>query len=106
MTTQILFPVVTCLRRPGLCLAFLLLFAFAPSVACGQDRSGTSTHPLPLNSEPKKVWTEDDLAGLLKPWDLYQIEQEKKAGLCWAPPCRRGASCRLNGGFVPTNCPP
>lgn len=28
---------------------------------------------------PKKVWTEDDLADLLKPWDLYQIAQDKKA---------------------------
>ena len=89
MTTEILLPVLTCVRRPGLCLAFLLLFTFAPPVAWGQDRSGTSPHPLSLKSEPKKVWTEDDFAGLLKPWDLYQIEQEKKAVLDAAAPVAR-----------------
>jgi hypothetical protein len=32
------------------------------------------------------VWTEDDLAGLLKPWDLYRIAQEKKSALEAAVP--------------------
>jgi hypothetical protein len=32
------------------------------------------------------VWTEDDLAGLLKPWDLYRIAQERKSALEAAVP--------------------
>jgi hypothetical protein len=57
---------------------------------------------LPLNSEPKKVWTEDDLAGLLKPWDLYQIEQEKKAVLVAAPPVAREPPVSSNDAVLRT----
>jgi hypothetical protein len=65
---------------------FFLLFTFAPARAWGQDPSSTSPHSLIPKPEPRKVWTEDDLAGLLKPWDLYRIAQEKKSALAAAAP--------------------
>lgn len=78
--------ILTCVQSLSLEAAFLLLFAFATATVRGQDPSGTSPGALPIKPEPKKVWTEDDFAGLLKPWDLYQIEQEKKSALAGASP--------------------
>jgi hypothetical protein len=52
----------------------------------GQVPSSKSPQPLILKPELRKVWTEDDLAGLLKPWDLYRIAQEKKSALEAAVP--------------------
>jgi hypothetical protein len=86
MAPQFVLPFFTCVRRLRLAGAFLLLFTFAPARALGQNPSSTSPHSLILKPEPRKVWTEDDLAGLLKPWDLYRIAQEKKSALAAAAP--------------------
>jgi hypothetical protein len=75
---------------------FLLLLTFAPARALGQVPSSTSPHPLILKPEPRKVWTEDDLAGLLKPWDLYQIAQEKKSALEAAVPVMQEIAASSN----------
>lgn len=85
MATQYL-SILTCVRTRRFEAAFLLLFALATATVRGQEPSGTSPSVLPIKPEPKKVWTEDDFAGLLKPWDLYQIEQEKKSALVAASP--------------------
>jgi hypothetical protein len=86
MAPQFVLPFFRRVRRLRLAGAFLLLFTFAPARALGQDPSSTSPHSLILKPEPRKVWTEDDLAGLLKPWDLYRIAQEKKSALAAAAP--------------------
>lgn len=86
MATQSLLPVLTCGRTLGLTAAFLLLFMLAPARAWGQDLSNTTPPALSLKTSPRKVWTEDDLAGLLKPWDVYRMEQEKKSALASVPP--------------------
>ena len=86
MTPQFVILVFTHVRKLRLIAVFLLLFTFAPARALGQVPSSTSPHPLILKPERKKVWTEDDLAGLLKPWDLYRIAQEQKSALEAAVP--------------------
>jgi hypothetical protein len=86
MALQFVIPVFTRVRKLRLPAVFLLLFTFVPAWALGQDPSSTSPHSLILKPEPRKVWTEDDLAGLLKPWDLYRIAQEKKSALAAAVP--------------------
>jgi len=86
MAPQFVLPFFTCVGRLRFAAAFLLLFTFAPARALGQDPSSTSPHLLILKPEPRKVWSEDDLAGLLKPWDLYRIALEKKSALAAAAP--------------------
>jgi hypothetical protein len=86
MVPQCVIPVFTRVRKRRLTAMFFLLFTFAPARALGQVPSSKSPHPSILKPEPRKVWTEDDLAGLLKPWDLYRIAQEKKSALAAAVP--------------------
>lgn len=86
MVPQFVVPVFTRVRELRLSAVFLLLFTFAPARALGQDPSSTSPNSLVLKPEPRKVWTEDDLAGLLKPWDLYRIAEEKKSAIAAAVP--------------------
>jgi hypothetical protein len=69
------------LRLAAVCL---VLYVFAPVNVLGQNQSSTAS--LIFKRAPRKVWTEDDLAGLLKPWDLYRIAQEKKSALGAASP--------------------
>src|SRR5580704_1046495 len=70
---------------------FIFSLAFGPAAALGQIASLTSANSEALKPEPKKVWTEDDLAGLMKPWDLYRIKQGKKSALAAAAPVTRAA---------------
>ena len=86
MAPQFVILDFTRVRKLRLAAVFLFLFTFAPARALGQGPSNTSPHSLLLKPEPRKVWTEDDLAGLLKPWDLYRIAQEKKSTLAAAVP--------------------
>jgi hypothetical protein len=86
MAPQFALPVFTRVRRLRLAAFCLLLFAFAPARALGQNPSSAAPHSLILKPGPRKIWTEDDLAGLLKPWDLYRIAQEKKSALGAAAP--------------------
>jgi hypothetical protein len=101
MATQFVLPVFTRVPRLRLAAVFFLLFTFAPARAWGQDPSSTSPHSLTLKSEPRKVWTEDDLAGLLKPWDLYRITQEKKkSALAAASPVAREIPASSNNAVL------
>jgi hypothetical protein len=86
MAPQLVLPVFTRVRCLGLAAVFSLLFTLAPTRAFGQNPSSTSPRSLILKPEPRKVWTEDDLAELLKPWDLYRIALEKKSALAAAAP--------------------
>jgi hypothetical protein len=79
-------PVFTPVRTPRVAALCVLLFAFTAAEALGQNQSSTAGRSMTLKPGPRKVWTEDDLAGLLKPWDLYQIAAEKKSVLGAAVP--------------------
>ena len=70
---------------------FILPLALAPVGAWGQASSLASTSSGVVKPEPRKVWTEDDLARLMKPWDLYRIEQEKKSAIAAAAPVTQAA---------------
>lgn len=86
MGQQLLLHVFTRNRKLRLVALIVLLTAFVPARALGQHATSVSTRASILKSEPGKIWTEDDLAGLLKPWDFYQIAQEKKAMIKAAAP--------------------
>jgi hypothetical protein len=89
MAPQFVIPVFTRVRKRRHAAVLLLLFTFAPARTLSQDPSSTSPHSLILKPEPRKIWTEDDLAELMKPWDLYRIAQEKKSALAAAVPVRQ-----------------
>jgi hypothetical protein len=84
MASQSALPVFAHVRKLSLA-AFFFLFTFAVAGASGQNPSGASAHPVTLKPKPR-VWSEDDLARLLKPWDLYQVAQEKNSVLAAAAP--------------------
>ena len=102
MAPHFVLPVFMHVRKLRLAAVFLLLFTFAPARALGQVASSTSPNSLSLKPKPRKVWTEDDLAGLLKPWDLYRIAQEKKSALEAAVPVMQEIPASSNlGAAVP-----
>jgi hypothetical protein len=58
----------------------MVLLVLGPLCAAGQPPLPSSaTEGQKAQPKGKKVWTEDDLVGLRKPWDLHQIDREKKA---------------------------
>ncbi len=65
-------------RRLGVAAAFSLLLALAPLRALGQSPPAAHPREEKQPAKPKKVWTEGDLSNLWKPWDLYQLGQEKR----------------------------
>lgn len=74
-------PLFMWVRRLSFAAAISVMVALALPKAAGQNPPSPSPHAMEQKRKPKKVWTEDDLAGLWKPWDLYQIAQEKRATL-------------------------
>jgi len=58
-------------------LSFLL--ALGPAAPAGQNPSPAQGQDQKPKPRAKKVWTEEDMVILRKPWDLHQIAQEKKA---------------------------
>ncbi len=98
MAPQFALPAFIRARKLRLAAFSLLLFAFAPARALGQNPSSAAPHSLILKPGPRKVWTEDDLAGLLKPWDLYRIAQEKKSALEAAVPVMQDIPASSNLG--------
>jgi hypothetical protein len=86
MATIFVFPVLMRVRWLRPTSLFIFSLAVGPAAALGQVASLTSANSGALKPEPKKVWTEDELAGLMKPWDLYRIEQVKKSALAAAAP--------------------
>jgi hypothetical protein len=91
MATIFVFPALMRVRWLRPTSLFIFSLALGPAAALGQVSSFTSANLEALKPEPKKVWTEDDLAGLMKPWDLYRIEQEKKSALAAAAPVKQAA---------------
>ena len=71
-------PVLVWVRRLGVAAAFSLLLALAPWRAVGQSPPTAPPRAEKQPAKPKKIWTEEDLSDLWKPWDLYQLAQEKK----------------------------
>ncbi len=64
-------------RRAGCAGWLALLLLFGPFDLAGQNPAASPQQK--PSSKAKRVWTEDDLVTLRKPWDLYVIAQEKKA---------------------------
>ena len=59
--------------------AIWVALALAPAGLSGQSLPAIPQAPPKPATKVKRVWTEDDLIALRRPWDRYQIEQEKKA---------------------------
>jgi hypothetical protein len=91
MAAVFVFPVLMRVRWLRPTSLFIFSLAVGPAAALGQVASLTSANSGALKPEPKKVWTEDELAGLMKPWDLYQIEQVKKSALAATAPVTQAA---------------
>jgi hypothetical protein len=91
MATIFVFPALMRVRWLRPTSLFIFSLAFGPAAALGQVASLTSANSEAPKPKPRKVWTEDDLPGLMKPWELYRIEQEKKSALAAAAPMTQAA---------------
>ncbi len=65
--------------RPGWVGVLVFLLVRSLMFAQGQNLPAPPKQEQKPASKPKRMWTEDDLITLRKPWDQYQIAREKKA---------------------------
>jgi len=62
------------------CIRFLFAFlVIGVSLAIGYERPTWSDQAQPTKPKTRRVWTNEDLAEVRKPWDLYQIERDRRA---------------------------
>lgn len=64
--------------RLGWAGVLVLLLARGQIFAQGQNLPAPPKQEQKSGPKPRRIWTEDDLIPLRKPWDQYQIAREKK----------------------------